>query len=154
MTKEVKMTCSKYRKLILPWIDGELKPEQTNEIKAWFDSCEQVRYCNDCRKLIDEYRSFQIGFENTSPSEFPAFIHYRIMDQITSRKQVYHKKAVRARWQMVPATIAILMSLYIGSLIGIKTFNIQTTTTSESSELYSFGDNGMVSTMYSNGDVE
>jgi len=154
--KEVKMTCSKFKKQLIPWMDGELQPEKAAELQAWFDSCAKVRQCSECRKLIDEYKSFHLAFHNTPQPEFPAFLHHRIMADIQSRERIYHKKAVRIRWQAVPATIAILFSMYFGSLVGVKTFNAQpsTTTSSLSTEMSSFGENSVVSSLYLNGGLE
>ena len=144
------MTCRKFRKYLLPWLDGELKPEQATEMKVWFDSCEEVRHCSVCRKLTEEYRSFHRAFQSIPQTEFPAFLHHKILSEIQSREKIYTRKAVRIRWQAIPATIAVILSLYVGSLIGIRTFNTQT----ETQELYSFGENGMVSTLYNSGGLE
>ena len=148
------MTCRKYRRQLIPWLDGELKPDRAAILKAWFDSCEEVRHCNDCRKLANEYRSFHDAFNHTSQAEFPAFLHNRIIAEIQSRESLYHKRAVRSRWQTIPAAAAILLSLYFGTLIGVQTFSTQTTTENEAAELYTFGEYGTASTIYANGGWE
>lgn len=148
------MTCRKFKKMLIPWLDGELKPGQVAELKAWFDRCGEVRQCSECRKLIDDYQSFHRLINSIPKEEFPAFLHPRIIDEINRREPVYHKQQVRVRWQAVPATLAILLSLYAGSLIGIKTFNIQTTTTTETQELYSFGDNSLAQDVNLSGGIE
>jgi anti-sigma factor RsiW len=148
------MTCRKLKKQLTLWLDGELKPEQAAEFKAWFDRCEEVRQCSECRKLIDEHNRFHSLISSIPKKEFPAFLHHRIIDEINRREPIYHKKEMRIRWQTVPATIAILLSLYVGSLIGIRTFNTQTTTVNESSELYTFGNNSLATDMNLSGGVE
>jgi hypothetical protein len=148
------MTCRKIRKQLIPWLDGELQPDKAKEIQAWFDSCAQVRQCSVCRKLIAEYRSFQNAFQNTPQTGFPAYLHHRIMDSVKQREPIRHRHEIRTRWEAIPATIAILISLYAGSLIGIKTFTSQSGAVNENSELYSFGENGTVSTFYTAGDTE
>jgi len=152
------MTCSKYRKQLVPWLDGELKPDRARELKVWFESCEEKRHCTECRKLISEYTALNSYLHKTPYPEFPAFLHHRIMDKVKNNQIIYSKKAIRRRWQAIPATIAILLSLYCGSLIGIKTFSTQTTTTATNtaaaSELYSFGENSLMSNYYDNGGTE
>ncbi len=152
------MTCSKYRKQLVPWLDGELKPERARELKAWFESCDKVRHCTECRKLITQYQDINEAFKKNLRSEFPAFLHHRIMDTVKNRKSYYHKQAVHRRWQAIPAAVAILLSFYFGSLIGFQTFNTQTTTTTatttQNSELSSFGDNSLVSNLYTTGGQE
>jgi len=152
------MTCSKYRKQLVPWLDGELSPEQAKELQAWFDSCGQVRQCTDCRELINQYQDINEAFKKSLRSEFPAFLHHRIMDTVKNRKAYYHKQAVRRRWQAIPATIAIALSFYLGSLVGFQTFSTQTTTstttTARSTELSSFGENSLVSNLYTTGDQD
>jgi len=148
------MTCNEYRKKLIPWLDGELKSEQAAEMQSWISECSQVRHCVKCRKLTEEFKSFHEVFINIPQPEFPAFLHHRIISEIKNKEAYYHKKAVTSRWKAVPATIAILLSLYFGSLIGVKTFSTQTAANGETSELYSFGDFGAVSTTYENGGLE
>jgi hypothetical protein len=145
------MTCSKQRNLLIPWLDGELKAEQAAELKAWFDSCAEVRHCFVCRKLIDEHTSFHRAIQSTPQSEFPAFLHHRILNEIKSREPAYRKQAIRTRWQLVPAGLAILMSLFVGSLVGVRTF---ATETADRNALNTFGDNGLVTTLYTPGGTE
>jgi hypothetical protein len=149
------MTCSKYRKQLVPWLDNELKPEKANELKVWFESCEVVRQCTRCRKLIAEYKALQNVLDNTPKKEFPAFLHYRIIDKVNSNQAIYRRRVIRTRWQAIPATIAILLSLYLGSLIGVQTFNPQqTTTASNTIEQSSFGENSLMSSFYDTGGQE
>jgi anti-sigma factor RsiW len=151
------MTCREFRKQLIPWLDGELKPDKAAELMAWLNSCDEVRQCHRCRKLTEEYRSFHVTFQNTPQKEFPAFLHHRIMAEIINKEQVRAKHHHRISWQAIPATIAILLSLYFGSLVGVKTFNTQSvvvTEVTETTEQLSFGENGMVSTIYSNGETE
>ena len=153
MRKEENMTCRRFRKDLIPWLDGELKPVRAAELEAWLASCDKVRQCSVCRKLTAEYRSFHKAFQSTPQTEFPAHLHHRIMDKIKTEEVIIHRKEVRARWQTIPATIAILLSLGFGSLIGVTTFSNHNKTTINS-ELYTFGENGMVSTLNSDGGTE
>jgi len=149
------MTCRKYRKELSRLLDRELSAERAAELEAWFASCAEVRHCSVCRKLIDEHKSLQYAFQSTPQSEFPAFLHERIMASVRQEAPVYRKQAIRKRWQLVPAAIAILLSIYVGSLIGLRTFNTQTPVRTDRSALRTFGDNGLVSTLYiNNGDME
>jgi anti-sigma factor RsiW len=150
------MTCRKNRRQLIPWLDGELKPERAKELKAWFDSCEEVRQCTNCRELIAQYIDINNAFNKTLRSEFPAFLHNRIIDTIKSRKTYYHQRVIRTRWQTVPAAIAILLSFYLGLMVGFRTFNTntQTASTTKSTELSSFGENSLVSELYTSGGQE
>lgn len=76
------------------------------------------------------------------------------MDQIRSRDEVLHRRAVRTRWQLVPAAVAVLLSLYVGSLVGIRTFSAQNAKPKDTYAATSFGENGMVTTLYTIGEVE
>ncbi len=148
------MTCRKFRKDLIPWLDGELKPEQAQAMQSWFDSCGQARQCSVCRKLADEYRSFHRAFQSTPQTEFPAFLHSRIMDTVKAREAKAQRRAHSLRWQTVPVAIAVLLSLYVGSLVGVKTFSTQNTNSRDLSTRASFGENGLVSTLYTNGGIE
>jgi hypothetical protein len=148
------MTCRNFKKLLTPWLDGELKPELAKELEIWLDDCGKVRQCSGCRKLIDEHRSFHRLYNVLPRQEFPAFLHHQIIDKINSREAVRHQHAVRIRWQTIPATIAILMSLYVGSLVGIRTFNNQTARNDTKSELYTFGETNLANNFYTNGDLK
>ena len=148
------MTCSKYRKQLVPWLDGELKPDRAQELKAWFEGCAELRHCTECRKLINEYKALHSSLQNSPYPEFPAFLHHRIMDKVKSNQVVYRKKAIRTRWQTVPVTIAIMLSLYFGSLIGAQTFNTQQTASADTTEQNSFGENSLISSFYDTGGME
>jgi len=151
------MKCSKYRKQLVPWLDGELKPERADVLKAWFESCAKLRQCTLCQSEIQAHQGLNQALQALPQNEFPAYLHHRIMDKVKSNQPIYHKKAIRTRWQAIPATLAILLSLYAGSLIGVKTFSTQTTTTTtttESTALSSFGENGLYSNFYETGGLE
>lgn len=151
------MTCSKYRRLLVPWLDGELKPERARELKVWFESCAKVRLCSKCQVDILTHQKLNQALKSLPQAEFPAYMHHRIMDQVKNHQAAYRRQVVRTRWQAIPATLAIMLSLYFGSLIGVKTFNTQTvatTTTTETTELSSFGENGLYSSIYETGGLE
>lgn len=154
MRKEVKMTCRKFRKQLIPWLDGELAPAQDKEMRDWLLHCGEARQCTDCRKLAEEYKRFHHIFSEVPQPEFPAFLHHRIMDEIKRKEPILHKKEVRTRWQLVPATLAVLVSLYFGSLVGVKAFGPTNTTNNDNVELYTFGENGMMNSIYYNGGIE
>jgi anti-sigma factor RsiW len=145
------MTCREFRKLLTPWLDGELAPEKAQELKSWLDGCETVRQCSQCRKLFQEHRSFHRLFNSLPTNGFPAHLHHRIMDEIQRREPVYRKKAVRVRWQTVTATIVVVLSLYAGSLVGISTFRNRQQSSIPSSELYTFGENSMITDFFVQG---
>lgn len=151
------MTCRKFKKLLIPWLDGELSPERATELKAFLSQCGQVRQCSECRKLIDDYQSFHRLMNSIPQKEFPAYLHHRIIDEINRREPIFHKRQVRVRWQTVPATLAILLSLYVGSLIGIRTFSTPAQT-NETQELYSyngnFGDHGLATELNLSGGTQ
>lgn len=148
------MTCREFRKQLIPWLDGELNQDKANELKSWLNSCEEVRQCQKCRKLVEEFRSFHDAFHTIPQTEFPAYIHHRIMSEIKNKEQLRIKHAHNIRWQAIPVTLAIMLSLYFGSLVGVKTFSTQSTDAKEYTEQSSFGENGIVSALYTNGETE
>jgi anti-sigma factor RsiW len=148
------MKCSKYRKQLVPWLDGELKPDRADALRAWFESCAELRQCTLCQAEIQAHQSLKQALQSLPQPEFPAFMHHRIMDKVINSQPVYRKQAVRTRWQAIPAALAILLSLYFGSLIGVRTFTTQSTTSTESSELSSFGENSLLSSFYETGGQE
>ncbi len=148
------MTCREIKRQLIPWLDGELSPAAGDRLKACLEGCAKARHCSDCHKLIADYRNLDKALAAGPKQEFPAHLHYRILEQVQNRGPVLHRKAVRTRWQAIPATLAIAMSLYAGSLIGIKTFHNQTPAPLQNSEQYNFGGNSLVAQLDINGELE
>lgn len=148
------MTCRKYRKQLIPWLDGELRADRAAELDTWFASCDTVRHCSVCRKLAEDYKRIDRSFQSTPQSEFPAYLHHRIMDRVKTEAVILHKREVRSRWQTIPVAIAIAMSLYVGSLIGISTIFDHSSATNTKTELYTFGENSVINDFNASGGTQ
>jgi len=148
------MSCSKYRQLIVPWLDGELSPEQHQRLQAWLDNCATARQCTRCQTEIADYRNLHQTLHQLPQTDLPDWIHHRIMDK--ARSPIIAKDVSRRHfWQTIPVAAAIMLSLYVGSLVSLKTFNhstqtVQTNTTEE----YTFGETGLLTGLYDNGGAE
>lgn len=137
------MSCKQYRKDLMPWIDGELTPQRSSELQAWFASCQRDRQCTACQTQISEYRALQKAMSSLPSSELPAHVHHRIMDTLKQTAKSRSRQTARYRWQAIPVAVAVMVSLYFGSLVSSKTFSTDTSETTASTELYSFGESSL-----------
>ncbi len=147
------MSCSKYRSLIIPWVDGELDQKQAEILSEWFVTCASARQCSSCLQEIDFYRKLKHSLQALPHKQYPAWAHQSVMHRIIQEpipEQVYHR---RHRWEVVPIAAAILLSLWLGSLVSMKTF-VPKNEVAMNTELIDFGENHLLAGYEDSGELQ
>lgn len=136
------MRCLKAEQLIINQVAGELRPRLKFALNQHLEAC---LACRDFQK--DQIKLNTMIFPASAP-EFPSGLHARIMAEVSSQRagQIHHSHLFT---QKLPVAAAMILSLYIGSLVGIKTYNSQNqsaaqTQEEESTELATFGENSIL----------
>ena len=142
------MNCRRYRKQLMPWLDGEFSIQRSTELKAWFESCASIRQCSKCSSHIKAYHHIHHTLKSMPTTEFPSHMHSRIMDVVRSDQQM-RRNQQRRFVRTVPVAAAVLLSLFMGSFVGIKTFDTTSTSalnasSSSPTESLSFGMTGLM----------
>ncbi len=148
------MRCTKARAYI-DLRSGGLDTQRETKLQEHLTSCASCRLYQS----QDAVLSAAIG---TAPSvELPAWIHARIMDSSrqhdTSRVRIKHL----GRWQAVPTLAAIALSLYLGGLVGSKSFTNNSTLAAtapfsqlQNSEYASFGESSLLESVDTDGEYD
>lgn len=130
------MRCTRFRHKTDKLLDGALDTQAAARLQVHLEKC------NACRQYYQEGLKLKELLLAQPNSEFPTWLHHRILDQCRAhetRRSVYQK---RLRFQLVPAVLAVMVSLFLGSLVGKTAFETQyqsTQETEQKSEL-SFGE--------------
>lgn len=145
------MRCSKAQEMIILKLDKELKARYSVSLEK------HLAVCADCRLYREEMGKQNARFTELSAPQYPSWLHHRILAQANEHDSLRRHSRMMLQLQKIPALIAILLSLYIGTLVGIKTNSSATAGTQEYSEttsttaLASFGENSIVDDSYYNG---
>ncbi|MDZ4181355.1 MAG: hypothetical protein U1B83_00655 [Candidatus Cloacimonadaceae bacterium] len=78
--------------------------------------------CPRCRAHFEQAQKLQALLTPASPPEFPSWLHEKIMHQARMHEPQRAILRRHMRLQMIPAAAAILLSLYFGSMAGIKAY--------------------------------
>lgn len=140
------MRCAKVRKLMIPYQDKELAGGLTLRLK------EHLCQCGSCRKYAQDLRKLDSLLESQENPQMPQWLYERIMHQVKTHEP--QRQSFRRRWklQTVPITLALLLSLYAGTLIGVKTFTIGPIETATETESIAYGETSLYGLAYLNGD--
>lgn len=135
------MKCSKAQRYLDLMASGSLEPGLKRELQLHLDACDGCRGLYQVGKNLIELakRSPQAGF--------PSWLHQRIMSQVKEHEQRRIGYARRWKLQTIPATLAVLLSLYVGTLVGIKAHDTSSQSVAQSTqsvELASFGESTLV----------
>lgn len=116
------MRCTKMRHYID--LQARLEPEQAlvGELRSHLDSCPR------CRVRYEQAQKLQLLLSPGSLPEFPTWMHEKIMHQVRTHEPQRVALRRRMRLQTIPAALAVILSIYIGSLVGVKAFNAETST--------------------------
>ncbi|HOH46488.1 MAG TPA: hypothetical protein PLX59_01500 [Candidatus Cloacimonadota bacterium] len=134
------MRCSKAEELIIHQVAGELRLRLKSALLQHLEACPACR----------AYQKAQtdLNAQLFSATDFPAGLHARIMAEVSTKRagQIHHSNLFS---QKLPVAAALILSLYIGSLVGIKTYNSQNqsaakTQEEDSTELATFGENSIL----------
>lgn len=145
------MSCKQYRNDLMSWMDRELSPQRSKELELWFASCSAERKCTTCQTKMAEYQAIKDAMSSLPYSELPSHVHYRIMDKLKQAEISRAKKVAGYRWQAVPVAMAIILSIYFGSLVSSKTLNNTSADSTVSTELYSFGESSLAEVFLTEG---
>jgi anti-sigma factor RsiW len=74
------MNCSKTRKLISPYIDGELSEVKKRELE------DHMKGCEECRAEMEEMKGLRQLFVNTDKFEAPYGFHGRVLANVNTSK--------------------------------------------------------------------
>lgn len=146
------MRCAKARRLI------DLLPVNTPraDLHAGLDA--HLNQCPACLRYQEQGQRLDSIMTSVPNPDFPSWMHERIIAEAASHDQRRVRYQRQWKLQTIPAAAAIILSLYLGSLVGIKSFNTNTTNTSSttvesttSAELASFGETSLWDYDYSYG---
>lgn len=112
------MRCAKYKKQIDLMQDGALDQASTAKLQAHLDECIKCRaYQQQALKLRELMLS-------APRPQVPSWLHHQILHQCKAHEPKRLKVRKKFRLQLVPATLAILLSFVLGSLLGVTGFQI------------------------------
>lgn len=112
---------------------------------------QHLELCPKCRARFTQNQKLDQMLSVELPTEFPSWIHNRIMDSVRSHDPI--RKSLKRRWnlQAVPATMAVMLSLYVGILVGVKTFTPEQELTTQEIEYVTYGENSLIAFDTTNG---
>ncbi|MDP2172976.1 MAG: hypothetical protein Q8M98_04170 [Candidatus Cloacimonadaceae bacterium] len=129
-----------------------LEPAQSGELRLHLESCFR------CRVYFEQAQKLQRLLSPSSPPEFPTWLHENIMHQVRMHEPQRVILRRRMKLQNIPATLAIILSIYIGSLLGVNAFKAETPPVAEVSvyqddsfEVASFGESTIFELRNGNG---
>ncbi len=140
------MRCRKVNDLLIPYLDKELSGDAVLRLEK------HLQTCVSCRVRLSEYRKLDTMLKVGETIEMPDWMRERIRHQV--RMHDPQRRAFRRRWnlQTVPITLALLLSIYIGTLIGIKTFTVAATEPAGDPEIIAYGETTIFDLAYTNGE--
>jgi len=142
------MRCAKYRHLIDLLLDGALAGDSVSRVEA------HLANCAGCRSYREQGLRLKQLIQSTPRPLFPQHLHHRILHECKAHEAQRASYRGRSRLQLVPAAMAVMLSLFLGSLIGKNAFSTQIqldSQTSISSSELSFGENTLVDSDYYSG---
>lgn len=142
------MRCAHYRHMTDLMLDGALKGESVVRLEAHLGSCAS------CRSYRDQGLRLKQLVSSTPRPDFPDWLHNRILHQCQSHEAQRSGYRKRAKFQLVPAAMAVMLSLVLGSLVGQNAYSVQVrnaSQTTQSTYELSFGENTLVDSEYYSG---
>ncbi|MDZ4120868.1 MAG: zf-HC2 domain-containing protein [Candidatus Cloacimonadaceae bacterium] len=134
------MRCFTARKQIDLLLDNELDARRSADLKLHLPKCPQCSaYLAQGEKLS------QILTQSPDP-EFPSWVHHQILDRVKIQENTRKTFRHRLELQAIPVSMAIVLSVYFGIQVGVKTFSSPDITTSETTETeyVVFGENSLI----------
>jgi anti-sigma factor RsiW len=142
------MRCVRYRHLIDLLLDGALNGESVSRVEA------HLAGCTGCRSYREQGLRLKQLIQSSPQPQFPQWLHKRVLHECQTHETQRAVYRSRSRLQLVPAAMAVMLSLFLGSLIGKNAFSTQIQTdpqTSQSGTEFSFGENTLVDSDYYSG---
>jgi len=98
--------------------DGALDQASTAKLRAHLDKCQKcLAYQQESLKLRELMLS-------APRPQVPAWLHHQILHQCKAHESKRLKVRKKFRLQLVPATLAVMLSFVLGSLLGVTSFRI------------------------------
>jgi predicted anti-sigma-YlaC factor YlaD len=108
------MRCYSIRKKLTCYADGEGKASEREAISMHLD------ICPICRNELNELQTLNVLLNKSELPDVPPHLHEKIMYEIKNKaqKRQAHKGL---RWNLIPVTASLVISLYFGIFLGTKT---------------------------------
>jgi predicted anti-sigma-YlaC factor YlaD len=125
------MRCRTAQRQIELKLDHELKQSHAHALDL------HLAQCPRCRAYQARAAQLQLILRNDPKTEFPSWLHHRIMDQAAAhnRKRILYKHSFRL--QTIPALLAVIFSLSLGVMIGKTAYRKVNPLPENASEYYS-----------------
>jgi len=147
------MRCSKAKRYLEKYLDGELDPHLQAKLNAHLDVCAQ------CKSWLVDAKKMQLMLTALPMADFPSWVHNQIMDKV-DRLDSQNPGFFR-RYKLAPVTamLTIALSLLIGIKVGTVSYkNIvpekQDYTISTSVAYGGFGENTILDYVSENGEQD
>ena len=145
------MRCSKAKRYLEKYLDGELDPHLQAKLNAHLDVCAQ------CKSWLVDAKKMQLMLTALPMADFPSWVHNQIMDKV-HRLEAKNPGFFR-RYKLAPVTamLTIVLSLWAGVKVGIVSYNNIIPEKTESITLTSvaygsFGENTILDNIAENGE--
>jgi hypothetical protein len=121
------MKCTKARKYINDYIDGDLDAGRVSSLEKHLDACP------DCRKLLEDFQKIKQRAKNLTKADPSGQLWFRIESRLKTKSQ-YPEKLSRERFLLFPARLryavgaALLVFIVAGSVvIGLRIWDRKNT---------------------------
>jgi len=151
------MRCNTAKRLIDLQLDNELLQGRVRELEL------HLKDCADCREFKAQGARLQLLLRHQPRHEFPTWLYHRILDQAAShdRKRLFIKH--RRKLQLIPALMALALSIMLGGMIGKFGYNrvnpfpedkAQALQELPATQIASFGESSLLDETLANGDIQ
>ncbi len=133
------MRCKTAERLISLKLDGEITARQGRALQT------HLQRCPSCQDILAISKALDQSLQKLPDAEYPEYLHHRIMANLPQKPQ--RSRMQRYGLSYATATAAILLSLFAGSLVGIKAYQSQNELYSQSETEYeslSFGEHTLL----------
>lgn len=112
------MRCAKYKHNVDLMQDGALDAASTAKLQAHLD------VCKSCRTYHEQGLKLRQLMLSPQRPQVPSWMHQHILHQCKNHETKRLSVRKRFKLQLVPATLAVMLSLVLGSLIGLNSFQL------------------------------
>lgn len=136
------MRCARFRHQVDLMQDGALDQASTAKLQAHLDKCKKcLAYQQQSLKLRELIRQ-------APRPQVPSWLHHQILHQCKAHEPKRLRVRKKLRLQLVPATLAIVLSFVLGSLLGVTRFQMSALSnrvaTDQVQEISFFGESTLV----------
>jgi predicted anti-sigma-YlaC factor YlaD len=98
--------------------DGALDQASTAKLQAHLDECKK------CRAYQQEALKLRELMLSVPRPQVPSWLHHQILHQCKAHEPKRLEVRKKFRLQLVPATLAIMLSFVLGLLLGVTRFDV------------------------------